>query len=584
MTDNKIIKSLGHYKVQMETLNNCLKKYIEKNIWPLTNIVLKQQTITLIEEIQWTIARLESLNKTSEALRYVGYFCFTLANRLLVIDNIRTNSLNTARFHTNEAIFKNVYDYKTCFFLVVHTHPKYLKMDSTLEVDYIEVSKKDGSKEKVLGNKNIIDSVLQLQMLTFLDPLIDTTLGENFYAFRQDRSALEAIAHLCNSIHRNYNSNYYLIHLQIKDYFYSISHKFVLERFPFPQKYKQLLIRWIKCIHIKNDGKKINMQSGVPEGSIIGPIICNFILSFLIKDLLKDSISQNTLLNTNISTFNSVACIINYADSLMIKVTGNEQTRNVLKILERKLLEASLKISEEKTNIYNLSTNIKFDWLGYSFLIIHNKNPYSNKVKKQNNKKKHSNFKKNEMTLLYYISNNNFNLIKQKLKEEIKKLKHKDLYGIIKKINYILKDISYYYGFRENRHRLDYLQYFIDKIFWRSLVEKYRYKGIRRTQWVAQTFFLTPISPLGLKWHLHCINDKDNLKNKYQKNKRILWGIKVNKFFELKPMSINLLPEYLKTKCFYLAKTEFDSHYEYVKKCRRNKNRLLFLSERKGEY
>ena len=35
------------------------------------------------------------------------------------------------------------------------------------------------------------------------------------------------------------------------------------------------------------------------------------------------------------------------------------------------------------------------------------------------------------------------------------------------------------------------------------LVEKFRYRGIRRTRWVAKSFFITKNSPLGLKWHLH---------------------------------------------------------------------------------
>ena len=49
-------------------MDSSLQEPIQEGIWPLTNFVLKQETISLIEEIQSTIAHLGSLNKSSEAL------------------------------------------------------------------------------------------------------------------------------------------------------------------------------------------------------------------------------------------------------------------------------------------------------------------------------------------------------------------------------------------------------------------------------------------------------------------------------------------------------------------------------------
>jgi hypothetical protein len=92
MAENKSIKSLGYYKRQMKVLNKFFLEFIQKDIWPLTNVVLKQEVISLIEEIQFTIAHLGFLNKSSKALRYVEYFSFSLANRLLSIESIRTRS------------------------------------------------------------------------------------------------------------------------------------------------------------------------------------------------------------------------------------------------------------------------------------------------------------------------------------------------------------------------------------------------------------------------------------------------------------------------------------------------------------
>lgn len=93
MTENKNLKSLGYYKKQMKVLNKSIQKLIQKDIWPLTNFVLKQEAMHLIEEIQFAIAYLKFQNKSSEALNYVEYFSFSLANRLLSIESMRKRSL-----------------------------------------------------------------------------------------------------------------------------------------------------------------------------------------------------------------------------------------------------------------------------------------------------------------------------------------------------------------------------------------------------------------------------------------------------------------------------------------------------------
>jgi retron-type reverse transcriptase len=199
MAENKNIKSLGHYKRKMKALNKSLLELIQKDIWPLTNVVLIQKVISFIEEIQFTIAHLGFLNKFSEALRYVEYFSFSLASRLLSIENIRTRSLRNTPGIDGTTI-KDAYAFKTCLSLVSLTHLKCIETSPNLEVKYVEIPKKDISKIRVLEVYNIVDRVLQLQMLTFLDPLIDTLLSENFYGFRKGRSPLQAIAYLSNSI------------------------------------------------------------------------------------------------------------------------------------------------------------------------------------------------------------------------------------------------------------------------------------------------------------------------------------------------------------------------------------------------
>jgi hypothetical protein len=214
MAENMTIKSLGYFKRKIKILNSFIYGFIQKGIWPFTNFVLKQELIRLINEIQFTIAHLGSLGKIWEALRYVEYFSFSLANRLLCVESIRSESPRSI-IDVDDIIVKKLYSFKMCFFMISFTHPKYIKTCLDLEVRQVQITKDDSSKLKVLRIHNIIDSALQLQIATFLDPLIDAILPEHFYGFRRGRSSLQAIAYLSSNIQLSDVSRYYLAFVSI---------------------------------------------------------------------------------------------------------------------------------------------------------------------------------------------------------------------------------------------------------------------------------------------------------------------------------------------------------------------------------
>lgn len=536
-------------------LNSFIHWFIQKGIWPFTNFVFKQELMRLINEIQFTIAHLGSLNKILEALRYVEYFSFSLANRFLCVESIRAGS-SWSIFGVDQTIVKKLHSFKMCFSLVSLTHPKYIKTCRDLEVRWVQIAKEDSSTLKVLRIHNIVDSVLQLQMLTFMDPLIDAILPEHFYGFRRGRSSLQAIAYLSSSIRLSDISRYHLVFISIWRCFDSISHEFIQEKLPFPMKYKNLLVRWIKCFRVSKSGKKKRVWSGISQGSMLSSIICNFTLAHFTSDFFKDSFFSKSLTFKNGS--GKIRFIICYCDDLVIKVINPHEGCYVLKKLIKKLSKVSLNINSEKTCIYDLSTKTKFDWLGYTFLVIPRSSLRFTRLLGRREIFTCRVIPKYQTQLLLYITNAHFSFIKKKLKKEIKKLKHKHLFVVLQKVNSMLRNISYYYGFVAMHHRLSYLHHFVDKVFWRTLVEKFRYKGVRRSSWVARTFFVNAASPLGLKWHLHFSSFDGNSLNK--KSQNILWCVNVLKLFKLQPMSVNILPQKLRINSFYLCRKKYNSH------------------------
>jgi RNA-directed DNA polymerase len=179
-------------------------------------------------------------------------------------------------------------DYKKCFQLLSDSNIKNANFSTDMIVKIVEIEKKDSSNTRILGISNIIDRISQMQFVILLDPLIDQLLSHNFYGFRKGRNALQAISYLSKSLQISDLTRYHLIKIDIDKCFDNLNHNYIINNFPFPKKYLKLLIRWLKCIKINNNGKKDRLTNGVSQGSIIGPLICNFVLSNILNNFFND--------------------------------------------------------------------------------------------------------------------------------------------------------------------------------------------------------------------------------------------------------------------------------------------------------
>ena len=236
------LHSIGYFRSQFKNLNELCSCYIEKGSWPLCDYSLKKKVIKNIEQLQYEIAILCSLDRKDEALRYVEIFSFSLVVRVYSIESIRTRKSRSTP-GVDESIIQNANDYASCLQLFSLTHPKNISYEIDMEVRYVEITKKDSTEVRVLDIGNIVDRALQLQLLVLLDPIVESTLPEHFYGYRKGRNPLQAIAFLSKSIQLSDLSRFYLTAVDITKCFDSISHDYILEEFPFPEKFKRLLHR-----------------------------------------------------------------------------------------------------------------------------------------------------------------------------------------------------------------------------------------------------------------------------------------------------------------------------------------------------
>ena len=592
--------SIGYFRSQFKDLNKQCNDYIEKGSWPLCDYSLKKKVTYIIEQLQYEIATLCSLDRKDEGLKYVEGFCFSLVIRVYSIECIRTRK-NTPGMDESkpfglagsasegpicdhihdpsESIIQSANDYASCLNLVSLTHPKNVSYEMDMQVRDVDIPKKHSTKSRILGISNIVDRALQLQLLLLLDPVVESTLPEHFYGFRQGRNPLQAIGFLSRSIQSSDLSRFHLVSVDISKCFDSMSHDFILKRFPWPEKFKGLLLRWLKCIRVFKNGRKMHLEAGVPQGSIVGPVICNFVLSSLTKDFFGDThfpknpcaarkltipgdkvTSRIRTEKTETRSVEVTRFLVGYGHDLMIQVISQEEAAYAIEKLGKSLAEADIDISKSQVGIYDLKVKSRFEWLGYTYLVVPQEEiHYSQLVGKgQRLTRGQGVAKQPQSALLNYITDSNYQSIKSKIKQKIQSAKHRNILAVLKDVNSILRGISGYYSFGNNSARLDYLKYFVDRNFWRVLVEKFRFKGIRRPRWVARRFFRpsSTKSSLGSKWHLHSPIPASNSLRK--RNMKALWCVNVASFMRIQPLSVMILPKHLRKSSFYLNRAAID--------------------------
>jgi hypothetical protein len=694
--NNLVIRPIGYYRNRFKLLNEQCAVHIEKEFWPLRDFSLKKKVNQLVESLQLELAKLCSLDRRYEALKYVETFCFSLVVRLYTVEKLRTRGFRCSP-DLEDHVMIEINDYPDCLELISATHPKFLDETSCMHVTSVMMRKEDCSKVRQLELVNLRDRVLQLQFLILIDPIVESALPEHFYGHRRGRSALQAVAFLSKSIKSTNFSPDYLVTVNVAKCFDFMSHDFILKTFPFPEKYLGLFHRWLRCGQVGLESRPIRLNSGVIRGSIIGPVICNFVLQHITKNFFDDKMFPKTLTAKNVQgeirNIRVQRLFISHGEELIIKVVTKDEAIYAIDKLTNGFKKTELNLpflSLAKIRICNLTFKCSFDWLGYTYLIIPKKELYpsniassntkvgssklkesstkkskesstkkskesstkkskesstkkskessdkklaksSTKKSKENSKlakssklkensklkessneklKKNSNKKLEEnsneklkensneklkensnkkleensnkkleensneklkedqedsnMSILFnYISNDNYAAIKDEIKETIDKLQRNNVLSILTTVNMFLLKVASYYSFANNVHRLDYLAHFVDRCFWKVLLDKYKIKGLRRPLWVARQFFITqhlPKNPLkGQKWLLHCRVQSPHGSKRQLKT---YWCVNVAGNSKMQALDTVVLPERLRQFSFYLKQREFEEYKE----------------------
>lgn len=227
------------------------------------------------------------------------------------------------------------------------------------------IPKANSNQKRPLGIPNQIDRVWQALFSLALAPVVYELNCPRSYGYLKNRSARDAILYLKGCLNQQRDgqitSALLAIEADIKGFFDSINHSWLMNNTPIP--YKHFLNEWLTAKVLDFESETVP-GSGTPQGGIISPYLANITLAGLEK-WVKDTLPKSRTFRKSKGRSSRKINVVRYADDFVITCSTTEDAKKLIDSVNTFLNERGLKLNEDKTRITKVKEG--FDFLGFNF-------------------------------------------------------------------------------------------------------------------------------------------------------------------------------------------------------------------------
>jgi group II intron reverse transcriptase/maturase len=212
-----------------------------------------------------------------------------------------------------------------------------------------------------LGIPTVADRVVMTAVVLVLEPIFEADLQPEQYAYRPQRSALDAIRHVHSLLNTGYTE---VVDADLSGYFDTSPHRELMKsvaRRISDKAMLHLIKMWLEAPVEEVDERGNRRRStpnrdrkrGCPQGAPISPLLSNLYMRRFVLGWKVLGHEQRLQ-----------ARIVNYADDLVICCRGSAD--DGLAVMRQMMEQLRLTINEVKTHICRIPQE-SFDFLGYTF-------------------------------------------------------------------------------------------------------------------------------------------------------------------------------------------------------------------------
>lgn len=221
---------------------------------------------------------------------------------------------------------------------------------------------KANGKLRPLGIPAYEDRLVQGVMANALNEVYESRFLDCSYGFRPGRSAHDVVWYINQTI--MIHKVNYMLEADIKGFFDNVDHDWLMKFLEHDIQDKNFL-RYVKRFLIAGimEGSELkDSDRGTLQGGLILPVLANVYLHYVLDLWFEKAIKPK---------LRGEAYYVRYADDFLILFQYENEAKDVLEALKRRLCKFSLEVAEDKTRILPIGrfkgTKEDFDFLGFTF-------------------------------------------------------------------------------------------------------------------------------------------------------------------------------------------------------------------------